>query len=122
MESITYEEISSMEAMSLIDQNKINNLYFVEIYYESEIPYGNNGNFVKCMVPNEVKQTEPIRYKSSMIIKTDKLLFPFKEIEAKPGEIIRKTSCVIPKGHRWVIKKERLDVKPKPPVFKPIRK
>jgi len=118
MESVVYEKISSLEAMSLIDQNKTDNLYFVEIYCESNYPYGSNGKSIHHMTPNDIRQTDPIKYKSLVIIKTGKILFPFKEIEAEPGKIIFEKLNRKYSGHRWLLKKQCLDVMPKPPLLK----
>lgn len=119
MESIVYEEISSLEAMALIDQNNTENLYFVEIYFESQYPYGSNGHTIHYLTPADRVQTEPIKYKSPIIVRSGKFPFPFKEIEAEPGKIIRETSNRKYKEHRWVVKKQgfKLGTK-KPPLMK----
>lgn len=108
MKSIIYQEISNLEAMTLIDKNDTSKLYFVELYYESEYPYGSNGHTGHSPNPKDVRQTEPIKYKSSIIVRTRKLLSPFKEIEAVPGEVLFKSPNRIYIKHRWLVKIEEL--------------
>lgn len=120
MESIVYEEISSLEAMALIDQNDIENLYFVEIYFENQYPYGSNGRTFHFITLGDRKQTEPIKYKSLIPIRTGNIFFPFKEIEAVPGKVIKEAPNRKYKEHRWVVKKQGFKLGPKkPPSMKP---
>lgn len=118
MAAIVYEEISSLEAMALIDKCDVSNLYFVEIYFESEYPYGSNGKVIHYMTPDEKKQTEPIKYGEEIIVATNNFLRPYKKIVAKPGEIINETSYRRYSSHRWVVKKQAFNLKKKPPIEK----
>lgn len=118
---ISYRVISSLEAMSLIDQNKTNNLYFVEIYHESPYPYGNDGRTIRCITHGDLRQTEPIKYKSLVTVRTGKIFTPFKEIEAEPGKVIIEKPNRKYSGHRWVLKEECLEFYTNPP-FRNIRR
>lgn len=108
MESIIYQEISNLEAMTLIDKNETSKLYFVELYYESEYSYGSNGHTGHSPDPRDVRQTEPIKYKSPITVRTGKWLSPFKEIEATPGKVLFRSSNRIYIKHRWLVKTEEL--------------
>lgn len=78
---VAFENISSLEAMSMIDQNDIENLYFVEKRIEM------------LLMPNgfarlEDQLTDLIRFGSEIIIETGRTyFFKFKKIKAAPKKI-----------------------------------
>lgn len=78
---VAFENISSLEAMSMIDQNDIENLYFVE--KRREMVFMPNG-FARL----EDQLTDPIRFGSEIIIETGRTyFFKFKKIKAAPKKI-----------------------------------
>lgn len=105
LKSIVYEEISSLEAMVLIDQKNTSNLYFVEFFYESDDPFGNNGGYFHNPTPRDLKQTEPILYHSKQIVKSNNLFRKYEEAIAEPGVLIVNTPYRIYIDHKWVLKK-----------------
>lgn len=78
---VAFENISSLEAMSMIDQNDIENLYFVE--KRREMVFMPNG-----FAHFEDQLTDPIRFGSEIIIETGRTyFFKFKKIKATPKKI-----------------------------------
>jgi len=109
LKKILYEEISGLEAMTLIDSKNTSKLYFVEFYYESSDPYGKNGWTIHCPTPRDLKQTEPILYHSKHIVKRNNLFRMYKEVLAEPGVLIIDTPYRIYKDHKWVLKKSEFE-------------
>lgn len=78
---VAFENISSLEAMSMIDQNDIENLYFVE-KWEKIVFMPDGFAYVGTQL------TDPIKFGSELIIETDRrFFFKFKKIKAEPNKI-----------------------------------
>lgn len=118
LEKIIYEEISGLEAMALIDSKNTSKLYFVEFYYESTVPFGNNGGYFHNPTPRDLKQTEPILYHSKQIVKSNNLFRKYEEAIAEPGVLIVNTPYRIYKDHKWVLKKSAIERDFPSPVHK----
>lgn len=91
--------------MALIDSKNTSGLYFVEFYYESDDPFGKNGGFGHTPTPRDLKQTEPILYHSTQIVKNNNMFRKYKEALAEPGFLVVDTPYRIYKDHKWVLKK-----------------